>query len=54
MKEIIVKHGVQKDIVEKLDLSRPTVRAALRGYGRKETVKEIRALAIKLGGVYAN
>lgn len=51
MKEIIVKHGIKNRIMKDLDTTYPTIREALYGMTNTKLAQEIRALALKLGGV---
>ena len=51
MNQIIVNHGIKNRIKEDLNTTYPTIRAALYGITNTKLSKEIRALALELGGV---
>lgn len=51
MNTIILPHGSIKLIIEKLNVSRPTIRKALRGQCSTELCEKIRKIAIEVGGV---
>lgn len=51
MNTIILPHGSIKLIIERLDVSRPTIRKALRGQCTTTLCKKIREVALDVGGV---
>ena len=44
-------HGGINELAEKMNVSRPTVRAALKGQTRTLLAMKIRKLALQLGGL---
>lgn len=50
-KNILMPHGGIKELAEKLSVSCPTVRSALRGRTHTLLAMKIRKLALQLGGL---
>ncbi len=51
IKQIIVDHGLHKQIMAALDVSYPTVRAALHFKSDTEKAQQIRQYAVDRGGI---
>lgn len=50
-KRILMPHGGINELAEKMNVSRPTVRAALKGQTHTLLAMKIRKLALQLGGL---
>lgn len=53
-KRIILEHSMRKRIMDELDTTYPTIRAALFGMTQTDKAQAIRRKALELGGVEVN
>lgn len=53
-KRIILEHSMRKRIMDELNTTYPTIRAALFGMTQTDKAQAIRKMALELGGVEVN
>jgi hypothetical protein len=51
MREILTKHGERREIAKLFNVSRVTVRNALKGCTQSELSERIRKIAVQRGGI---